>query len=348
MQQLEQPENARLLRVAIVGCPNAGKSTLLNQLIDRKISAVSSKVHTTQKNVIGVYVENNVQIEFVDTPGVINLKHMMRHNLELTFINDLKYSIQNCDIITILTDVSNQREQSKLNKGVLSILKENPEKESILVLNKVDKIKDKRSFLEIISTLTNNIVGGENVSTDHSEREQIKFELKHAKFDTLFKRTEQHYFNYKDQEQSNENENGKGWSNFSRVFMLSALNNDGVDNLRKYFIQKAMPKSWIYNGNIVTPQNPQRLIIETIREICLESFIQEIPYKLHFRIVMWEIDELENLYLVVDIFCPEKFLSLVIGPKGSTISKIVNHSRESLSNTFRCDVSLKIAVKSFR
>lgn len=343
---MEQPENARLLRVAIVGCPNAGKSTLLNQIIGRKISAVSSKVHTTQKNVIGVYVENNTQIEFIDTPGVINLKHMMRHNLELTFIKDLKFSIHNCDIITILTDVSNQREKSKLNKDILNLLKENSEKESILVLNKVDKIKDKRSFLEIISTLTNNIVGGENVSTNHLEYEQIKFELKHAKYDTIFKRTEQHYFNYKDKEQSNEN--AKGWSNFSRVFMISALNNDGVDNLRKYFIQKAIPKSWIYNRNIVTPQNPQRLIIETIREVCLESFIQEIPYKLNFQIVMWEIDELENLYLVVDIFCPEKFVSLVIGPKGSTISKIVNQSRESLANTFRCDVSLKIAVKSFR
>ncbi|OTF74176.1 GTPase Era, mitochondrial-like protein, partial [Euroglyphus maynei] len=183
----EQPENARSLRVAIIGCPNVGKSTLLNHLINWKISAVSSKVHTTRKNVIGIYVENNTQLEFIDTPGLVSRKHMIRHKLELSFINDLKISVQNADIITILADVSNRRERSKLNLGILDLLQQqyqnDENKESILVLNKVDKIRDKRSLLDIVSTLTTGIVNGQPVCKSNVKDEMLKAELEHGKFE---------------------------------------------------------------------------------------------------------------------------------------------------------------------
>ena len=351
----EQPENARSLRVAIIGCPNAGKSTLLNQLINWKISAVSSKVHTTRKNVIGIYVENNTQLEFIDTPGLVSRKHMMRHKLELSFANDLKISAGNADIIAMLVDISNRRERSKLNQGILDLLQQyhnNENKESLLVLNKVDKIRDKRSLLDIVSTLTNGIVDGQPVSLSNIDDDILKAELKQGKFDMLFQRTDKYYKEYQDKNietvESDFKHNGIGWPKFSQVFMISALHNDGIQQLRKYFLQKAKEKSWFYSGNVVTVQNPKQIIIDTIREVCLELFNQEIPYNFRYQIVMWEQDDLGNLYLVVDILCPEKFLSLLIGPKGLNISNIVRKARESLSNIFHCDISLKIAAKSFR
>src|SRR5699024_4001394 len=102
---------------------------------------------------------------------------------------------------------------------------------------------------------------------------------------------------------------------------------------------------WLYNANAVTTQKPKDLILEAVREVSLELLHQEIPYNLHFQIVMWELDEVGNLYIVLDMFCPSKFQSLIIGPKGSSISSIVRKSREVLCNIFRCDVSLKLAVK---
>lgn len=352
----EQPENARSLRIAIIGCPNAGKSTLMNQLINWKISSVSSKVHTTRKNVIGIYVENNTQLEFIDTPGLVSRKHMLRHKLELSFINDLKISAQYADIIAIIADVSNRRERTRLNPGILDILQQyqnDENKQSLLILNKVDKIRDKRSLFDIISTLTTGIVDGQPVSKSNVDEDILRAELKQGKFDTLFQRTEK-YYNYQDKKGEIQSKtdivvhNGIGWPKFSRIFMISALHDDGIEQLRNYFIQKAKEKSWFYNGNVVTIQNPKQIILDTIRETCLELFNQEIPYNFRYQIVMWEQDDIGNLYLVVDILCPEKFLTLLIGPKGLNISNIVKKSRESLSNIFHCDISLKIAAKSFR
>ncbi|KAF7487685.1 GTPase Era [Sarcoptes scabiei] len=344
---IEQPENARMLKVTIAGCPNAGKSTLLNQLVKWKISAVSSKVHTTRRNIVGVYCENETQIKFFDTPGLISKAHLVRHNLEISFMNDLKFSTQNSDIIAVLIDASNHRERSKLNPGILELLRYYPDKESILILNKIDAIKEKRSLIEIVSNLTGGFVDGQKISDNHENESQTKFEIKKGKFEKLFKKTEK-YLNYRDRDMTLEDELMRNvWPKFSKCFMISSLYNDGIDDLRKFFVEKAQLNSWIYDARTVTSQNPKSLIIDAIREVCLETFKQEIPYDLRFQIVMWDIDEIGNIYLVIDVFIKKKFLPLLIGPKGSNISKIVNESRKNLSSIFRCDVSLKIAAKSF-
>lgn len=341
-----QPEQAKLLRVAIIGCPNVGKSTLLNQLVNWKVSAVSSKVHTTRSNTIGVFVEGNTQIEFVDTPGLVDKKHLARHNLDSSLLAELENTLINSDMVALLVDASNKREKAKLNPGILNLLRSNRDKESLLILNKIDKLSHKRELLNITSTLTSGIVGGYIIHKPDSK--SLQMELSRGNFETLFKRTEKVYLNYQDTNKSenvNPNEDNIGWPNFSLVFMLSALHNDGVGELRSYLLNKAQPKPWLYNGDAVTPQRPRTLIVDAMREVCLDLLHQEIPYNIYFQIVMWELDELDNLFIAVDMYCPAKFQSLVIGPKGSTISTIVRKSREIMCNIFRCDVSLKINVK---
>lgn len=265
-------------------------------------------------------------------------------------LDDVYYSMVKSDIIAIIADVSNERERSKINRGILELLRKNRDKESVLLLNKIDRIKHKRNLLDITSTLCSGIVGGNLISKP--DRSSIQLQLKRGKFDELFKETEQKYLKYadlnKDESSALENEDGIGWPNFSQVFMISALHNDGIDDLRTYLLGKAKPRPWLYNGNAVTLQNPKNLIFDGIREVCLDMFHQEIPYNLNFQIVMWDLDEVGNLFVAVNMFCPAKFQSLIIGPKGSTISTIVRKSREALCTIFRCDVSLKIAVKGIK
>lgn len=67
----EQPENPHILHVAIVGAPNAGKSSLLNAMLGQKVSIVSKKAQTTRDRVMGVLTEENRQIVFHDTPGIL-------------------------------------------------------------------------------------------------------------------------------------------------------------------------------------------------------------------------------------------------------------------------------------
>ncbi|MGB0670939.1 MAG: GTPase, partial [Rhodospirillales bacterium] len=64
------PADSRFGVIALVGAPNAGKSTLLNQVIGTKVSIVSPKVQTTRTRVLGIWMDGPVQIAFVDTPGI--------------------------------------------------------------------------------------------------------------------------------------------------------------------------------------------------------------------------------------------------------------------------------------
>lgn len=344
-REVTQPPHPKLIRVSIIGCPNAGKSTLLNKLIKWKVSAVSSKVHTTRSNTIGVYNEDDTQIEFIDTPGLVSKRHITKHKLGSTFVSDIQFSLTNTDVIAIIVDSSNKYEQERLHLKILELLRRNRDKESLLILNKVDKIKQKRRLLEITNNLTTGLIDGKPFRKPDDL--QLKMELKEGNFETLFHRTE-HYLQYKDQGDDKEielQESMIGWPNFSQVFMVSALYDDGINYLRSHLLQKATDRPWLYNENFVTPQKPEKLIIDCLRGVCFELFRQEIPYNIWFKIVMWEVDEIGNLFLVIDMHCPKKFLSYIIGPKGVNISTLVRKSRESLSDTFRCDVSLKIAAK---
>lgn len=155
---VNHPDKPKLLRVAIIGSPNVGKSTLTNIFTGFSVSSVSPKVHTTRHRVIGIYVEEDTQIEFLDTPGLITAKHRAKHKLEPTFMSHPPESARLVDIIAVLVDSSNIRERRKLNPGIIQILKKYPDKESILILNKIDLIKAKRNLLQLTNTLTCGIV----------------------------------------------------------------------------------------------------------------------------------------------------------------------------------------------
>lgn len=82
----DSPIGARTLKTSFLGAPNAGKSSLLNLLINREVSAVSNKVNTTQESTLGVYtdLERKTQLVFTDTPGVTKASNSMRSNLLVT------------------------------------------------------------------------------------------------------------------------------------------------------------------------------------------------------------------------------------------------------------------------
>lgn len=87
--------------VALVGRPNAGKSTLLNKIFNNKISIVSDKPQTTRNSILGVYNRDDLQIVFVDTPGIHNSKTGLGD-----YMNKVSYNEANgCDIIYYLVDV---------------------------------------------------------------------------------------------------------------------------------------------------------------------------------------------------------------------------------------------------
>ncbi|MBA3352680.1 MAG: GTPase Era [Blastocatellia bacterium] len=135
--------NFRSGYVALIGRPNAGKSTLLNYLVGEKIAAVSNKPQTTRHKIQGIVTRDSGQIVFVDTPGVHKPGYLLNRRM-MAAVHDAILSV---DLVVLLRDASVSTGNG--DRFVLDLVKESG-KTSILVLNKIDKVKEKHQLLPLI------------------------------------------------------------------------------------------------------------------------------------------------------------------------------------------------------
>jgi GTP-binding protein Era len=129
--------------VALIGRPNAGKSTLLNRLVGEKIAAVSNKPQTTRHRIKGIVTLDEGQIVFIDTPGVHKPGHLLNRRM-MSAVHDSMLSV---DLIVLMRDASVSTGNG--DRFVFELVKE-AEKPTVLVLNKIDKINDKKELLPLI------------------------------------------------------------------------------------------------------------------------------------------------------------------------------------------------------
>jgi len=134
--------------IAIVGQPNVGKSTLLNHFLGTKLSITSRKAQTTRYQLLGIHTTSETQYVFIDTPGY-QLKHLNTLNKNLN--KTVKQALQNVDVILFLIE---PRKMNEVDEKILQMIpKETP---IILVINKVDCLKDKTKLLELIQVFKDN------------------------------------------------------------------------------------------------------------------------------------------------------------------------------------------------
>lgn len=117
--------------VAVIGAPNAGKSTLVNQLVGQKVAITSAKAQTTRAKLMGIALEGETQIILVDTPGIFE----PRRRLDRAMVNAAWEGTQAADAVLLVVDPIKQRRHELM--PLLEALKDRPERK-LLVLNKVD------------------------------------------------------------------------------------------------------------------------------------------------------------------------------------------------------------------
>jgi GTP-binding protein Era len=116
--------------VNIVGSPNVGKSTLMNKLVGEKLSIITSKAQTTRHRILGIVNDDNYQIVFSDTPGVLD-PHYKLHESMMNFVNS---ALKDADIILFVTDIY---EKGMNHEGTLKRLQKTSTP-VIVLLNKID------------------------------------------------------------------------------------------------------------------------------------------------------------------------------------------------------------------
>lgn len=129
--------------VALIGRPNAGKSTLLNHLVGEKIAAVSNKPQTTRYQIRGVITREAGQIVLVDTPGVHQPGYLLNRRM-MAAVHD---ALAGVDVVVLLRDASTPTGNG--DRFTLELVKDSGQP-ALLALNKTDKLKDKSELLSLM------------------------------------------------------------------------------------------------------------------------------------------------------------------------------------------------------
>jgi len=116
--------------VSIIGKPNVGKSTLMNVLVGERLSIITPKAQTTRHRILGIVNEENYQIVFSDTPGIIKPKYSLQESM-MSFVNG---SLTDADVLLFVTDINEEHDEDDVLEKIL-----NRDIPTIVLINKIDK-----------------------------------------------------------------------------------------------------------------------------------------------------------------------------------------------------------------
>ncbi|CDW56128.1 GTP binding protein Era [Trichuris trichiura] len=369
--------SSRFLRVAIIGAPNAGKSAMANMLIGATVSAVSSKINTTQKMMTSVLVDGSAQVVLMDTPGIVTGQLSKRHNLSEKMVTDPENSLTLAQQILVVVDSTNKYKGCRLSPKVQHLLYRYRHLPSALILNKVDLVKPKSTLLEMVHTMTKGVVQGQPVIT-HPAFSNEKVGLKKRNIKQTPK-------THVDERRDNCAETDvqavkgnmdleadpavleklaafpahkvsqselhrcfryeKGWPYFDAVFMVSALSGDGISEVREYLFQMTRSGSWSYHSSVVADEDIIFLACDIVRAKLLDHLPQEIPYRLKLSIITWEQDAAGTLCIRMLIHGEKsRWVKIIVGKDGRILRSIVTSAAQELRNLFQHEVYLRIDI----
>ncbi len=269
--------------IGILGAPNVGKSTLLNTLVGTKLSIVTPKVQTTRTSVVGVCMYGNVQLIFVDTPGVMT----PRRRFEEAMVSAAWKGVMDTDRIVFMIDAT--KGVNKDTSRILGRLKGMREK-AVVAINKIDAVQ-KKSLLELAEA----------------------FSAADA---------------------------------FDRIFMISALSGDGVDDLQRYLALGAPSSPWLYPSDQLSDLPERMLAAEICREKLFLNLHQELPYAIMVSPESWKIQRDGSLRIGQVIYVLRASQrAIVLGKGGSTIRLIGESARHELESVLGRKVHLFLTVK---
>ena len=156
----------KLLKISIIGKTNAGKSTLINNLVGEIISITNKKINTTEDLIIGISNYKNIQLVFYDTPGLNNIKSIDKKNIKMK--ENLWNGLNETDLILYLIDTtkydfyeisSNIIKLREINKPIVIIFNKNDLIEKKLILPKINELNKKYNFQDFFSISAKKILG---------------------------------------------------------------------------------------------------------------------------------------------------------------------------------------------
>jgi len=276
-------EETRCGFIALIGAPNAGKSTLINVLIGTKVSIVSHKVQTTRALVRGIAIEGRSQMVFIDTPGIFP----PRRRLDRAMVTTAWTGAHDADLVGVLIDA-----RRALDEDVSGLLDRVADVRHgrFLILNKIDLV-EKPALLALAQAAN-----------------------QRAAFET--------------------------------TFMISALRNDGIADMRRWLAARVPVGPWHYPADQVSDAPLRQLAAEITREKLYLRLHQELPYHSTVETVDWKELKDGSVRIEQTIYVErESQRKIVLGKGGQTIKAIGSDARRGIAEAIEAKVHLMLFVK---
>ncbi|MBQ8651288.1 MAG: GTPase Era [Alphaproteobacteria bacterium] len=274
--------NTKCAFIAVVGEPNAGKSTLVNKIVGEKISIVSPKVQTTRRQVRGIVNLDNSQIVFIDTPGFCKSKTPLEKAISTNFKNAYK----DADIVLLVIDATSKYKTASFTFAEKMTRLNIP---LIVAINKVDSAS-KESILETAKRLN---------------------DIKHIE----------------------------------NVFMVSALTDDGLEDLIKTLKDLAPCGPWMYGAECITDMDLKFRLAEITREKIFLKLQKELPYSVYIETEFFKETEKKISVYQAIVVMKESHKGIIIGRNASMITEIKRAAISDMMAITNKKIELKLFVK---
>ena len=136
-----------------------------------------------------------------------------------------------------------------------------------------------------------------------------------------------------------------GWPGFNEVFAVSALEGNGIAELKTYLISQAKKSDWIFNPKLKTDLSPPELVINIVKSKCLEVYPGSYPYQLKPQIGEWKVEN-GVLRLNIQFLVRPSLERYLLGKEKGGLRRVAKLSEVDLQNFFSCPVFMSISVHS--
>lgn len=268
--------------VGIIGAPNAGKSTLLNQVLGQKISITSKKPQTTRDKILGIVNRTSAQIIFVDTPGIHRSKNLLNRRI----VDQALMALEDADVILFMIDAASRNHSAE--KLIINELKKR-NRCVILALNKIDLVAKDKVYRLV------------------------------QEFKDLY--------------------------DFASIIPVSAKKNTQVEDLLNE-VEKTLPQGpMLFPEETFTDVSEKFMVKEIIREKVFRLTGMEIPYSSAVTVDDFTVEKkLIVIHASIHVIRDSQ-KGIIIGKRGSMLSKIGSKARKDIEKMVGRKVLLKLFVK---